>query len=260
MVLLLHKDVKKAFDYAAKLPSTAQQDVYEKLLSEWSEESPKAAVEWIIGNPRKLAEESKSLESLASVWARSDPEQAIQFSRNLPAGEQRDCLMGACIRTLASSSPEKAVELLAQIPESATSREDLVNSIAAGWGRSDPAAAAKWVISQPSPQARQSASGALVEAWAREDVSAAAAWADKLSDPHVRDSAVSKMSQFIAYDDPKAAAEWASTISDEGLLKSRMRKAVRLWGEQDPVAAKQWVTENQHLPDAERKWLLGRLK
>jgi hypothetical protein len=257
---LARADLQKAFDYAAKLPGNAQQDAYGKLLSALSEESPKAAIDWVIANPKKLTEGLKSLESLTAKWADSAPEQVIQLAQNLHAGEQRDCIMGVCIRTVVSSGPERAAELLAQISESFKSRVELVNTVATGWGKTDPATAAKWVLSQPNPQARQSASGALVEVWAKGDVAAAAAWADKLSDPHVRDSAVSKLSQVLTVDDPKAAAEWALTISDEDILKSRLRKAVRWWGGQYPAAARQWVTENQKLADAERNWLLQKLK
>jgi hypothetical protein len=253
---LAKTDVQKALEYTATLTGSAQDDGYSNLLDEWIKTNPKGAIEWGISNSEKLGKRSNSLAYLASIWATNDPEEAVQFTKDLPTGEARDRMLNGCIAAMAHSNPEAAAKLIDQFPK--VSQIKSVETLARLWARSEPDAAAKWVLSLADADLRHRASGRLIEDWWNytHNQGEVIAWATGLSDPQLRDSVTSRLTDFLKKYDPETAMRVAVTVADMKLKKDQIRSVVLTWGERDYAAAKQWLKVSKELADAEKNAIL----
>jgi hypothetical protein len=88
--------------------------VLQHLGSSWGEREPDAAINWIPNVPAgELREEF--IQSLANSWTNQDAAKASQWVAGLPAGREKDAAVLGMLGTIGGSDPEAAFVWAAQI-------------------------------------------------------------------------------------------------------------------------------------------------
>lgn len=205
---------------------------YAMLLSAWAKNDPLAALEYAQANTGNRFARN----TILSVWAASDPEGAVRWAKDNHQGEGANPWMIGVIQGLANHDPERASQLLAEMPfseergqalsallpallqkgpdaakawaESITDerlRDGAIGRIAESLAREDPAGTAAWLASMP-PSAASGSMSSVVADWARQDRDGAVGFFQNLPAGEVRTSALRGIATQMAVQDPRAAS------------------------------------------------------
>ena len=206
----------------------------------------------------------------------------------MPDAKARQDELSRVIGTIAQSNPDKAFELLGQLPADAN-LEDLVASMAWSLGSasieqingyaerlSDPAArnrmlqsvlqskvsqgapdqAVELLVQIPEGDDRKNAFRSFTNSWAHQDPYGASAWLDQLPAGNDRDSAAAGFSQSVINSDPESALVWAASIAEPALRKASIDTLSRQWLKRDRAAAEPWIQATDLLTAEQRENLL----
>lgn len=267
-----------------------------QLMQGWSQEKPAEAIAWIKGleNAEHRSDlvgnllDSGSLKSddfLAAVrllgsaeqreqrlghyvenWARRDPDAALAWleKQNGPdftrAAERAQ---RAVIAHLATTDPAAAVARWQTLP-AGEDRNALLSSIATGWSRTDPAAAARWFTTQiadaPRSQPDWQTIGTIARNYTATDPEGFIRWASALPDQNQRLIALNSLANdhFFANDDgPPLAnplstarrADLIATLADPQLRETVLPNVLNNWLRRDYPAARDWIETHDVLSD-----------
>jgi hypothetical protein len=223
---------------------------------EWAASDPAAALAWLVERPaserRGLATGPNNGESDALVvafgeWVGNGSDAARAWAEALPAGETRIAVQTKLAQVLAERGlVAEATQLLARLGSAADPKA--VSNIAASWAKTDPQAAANWVISQPPGQSQNGALSSVVWTWASENPHGVEDWLAQFPSGEARDQSVAS---FLARDGSWAhgsaerSAEferWFDLIENP---KQRTHAAIAsFWRrrESDPIGARAWLS------------------
>lgn len=207
---------------------------YAMLLSAWAKNDPLAALEYAQANTGNRFARN----TILSVWAASDPEGAVRWAKEHHQGDGPNPWMIGVIQGLAEHDPERASQLLAEMPfseergqalsallpallqkgpdaakawaESITDerlRDGAIGRIAENLARQDPAGTAAWLATMP-PSAASGSMSNVVADWARKDRDAAIGFYQSLPAGEVRTSALRGIATLMAFQDPRAASSF----------------------------------------------------
>jgi RNA polymerase sigma factor (sigma-70 family) len=145
-----------------------------RLLEDWGKVAPAQALAFI-GNSPALGQMDRNV---FKGWLRSDPEAAIAWWQQQPAGYHHNGEGYDIVGQLMQSDPEAALHLLLGMKVDTQSREfiDLFST----WGGNDPAGAVAALGELPAGPLRNSAIEQLASGWSGEDPRAELAWAQTL--------------------------------------------------------------------------------
>lgn len=145
-----------------------------------AETDPAGTAAWLIANPSEATQ--RRMDDVYRVWARANPNEAIQSFTAMPAGEARGNALRGVVNALAVDNPQTAVAMLDQYPNDVTDRavQNVVwhsfgsdpslaisqisritnegdrnrtyQRMISSWHERDPAAAKQWMQSNPLPQ------------------------------------------------------------------------------------------------------------
>jgi hypothetical protein len=101
------------------------------------------------------------LENLVTQWARQDFPSALAWSKNQPAGEQRDQMFERLAVIQSKTAPAEAAKLVAEEIAPGPVQDDAVVSVITRWGTSDMAGATVWVNQFPSGPLKERAKEVL---------------------------------------------------------------------------------------------------
>ena len=119
----------------------------EAALVVWAGDAPEHAAAFV-ANLRAGDAKLTMLQTLASSWAESDPDNALKWVSQLPAAEQARAYDGI-VPELANVNPAVAAALLEKV--SPDGRAGIGETIAAQWLETDPVAARAWLTKAPLP-------------------------------------------------------------------------------------------------------------
>lgn len=204
---------------------------YAMLLSAWAKADPLAALKYAKENTGSRF----ATNTILSSWASADPEAAIRWAEASHEGDGANPYMAGIIRSLASSDPMRATQLLTGMPRSVERGEALdaflphllsqggdatrswVDGIADEALRNgammrvadrlavtDPAGTASWLLANPS-EATQRRMDDVYSEWARKDEQAAMSSLTALPSGENRSNALRGVVSSIATKDPQAA-------------------------------------------------------
>jgi hypothetical protein len=204
---------------------------YSMLLTAWAQADPLAALAYAKENTRQ----GFATETILSSWATTDPSAAIAWAKENYDGEGANPYLPGIIRSLASSDPVRATELLTGMPKSEergrgldaflpylleqgadatrawiagitddSLRNGAMMRVAEKLAATDPAGTVSWLLANPS-EASQRRMDDVYSAWARKDQQAALASFASLPAGEERSNALRGVITSVAVDDPKAA-------------------------------------------------------
>jgi hypothetical protein len=185
-----------------------------------------------------------------------DPELTLRLATLVPP--DRWSMSGA--NTLGGElgkTPEAAKAIIEALPLNSNYQEAHTDFTRV-WARSDPQAAAQWVVSQPE---NSFAARGLAESWAVYDDGAASAWAAGLPEGPLRDGAAQGLVHAIASADPESAWQWAASMSNRYQAAKAYRDLARWWGNEAPPEFVDALTAAmEHADGSDREAALESLK
>ncbi len=188
-------------------------------------------VELLPQGPQRVA----TTVNLLSRMAASDPKGAAEIFQTLPA-DQASNQLAQFAGSLASGNLDFAKEWVDQLGD-AKVKMQAVRSIAGVVARSEPKAAAEWLMEkQPSADLTW-----ILNGWVRNAPKEAMAWAKNLPEGDAKRSAQASIVQQLAYSDLEQARKvFASELSAEAQTSSASSLAGQ-WANRDVNAARSWA-------------------
>lgn len=250
--------------YLDRLPADQFAGVYEEMrnsplariqgserslvLQAWAERDPLGALGFLQENGAQDWER----ETAVATWAAKDPQAAIAWASSAEdEGGVNNWQLGAA-RGIASTNPELARDLLAQLEGRTRNRairemepyvmqygfdyaQDWIANIgddglrgeasrrmARNLTELDPAQAAAWNTTIADTDTRRDVSETVADSWARTDLDAAKTWVQGLPED-TKSEAAEGVARHYARQDPAAAAQWLSGLGDNPDLDGARR-------------------------------------
>ncbi len=190
--------------------------VRSSLLSNWADEDPKAAFEYVKSLPGNARDHlSVILNSMVprSHEMRDDFPRALEIAEYLP-DEMRRSYLGDLLSAMAMFDPLTAVEIANREVDPAKTM-GLHNQLAEGWAEVAPAEAGAWAGTLPDGEAKNAAFHRIADRWSSQESYATSEWVSSLEPGKHRDSAIRGMVGKIGDDDVDAAFQWLLAIEDD---------------------------------------------
>ncbi|MEM7386285.1 MAG: hypothetical protein AAF514_15190, partial [Verrucomicrobiota bacterium] len=199
---------------------------------------PDRAVAWIetLGNE---VDRTKALDGAIQALGRTDPERAAQLFLTMSETGVRGGLSGSIAGHWAEIDVTAAREWAETL--AAGSRQDAIRGMLQTWARTDPAAAAAYLKTQPPSEWSADVSRGLAFQWARQDVEAAAIWALESEDHRTRSRALDAIADQWGKKDPAQAVAFAGQIENQEQRQDFLGEVGKHWARSDLSAATEWV-------------------
>jgi len=215
------------------------------ILQSWASTDPANAAKYFSENPGDFAMMGgfggpgggeSGAGTIATEWAKLDPEAALAWANGLTGNNQTSALR-SIISELAGTDPTKAAQIAATLSgdEQARAYGDIAEKLAS----KDFASAETFINGLPSDVRNRALSDAL-NVLARTDPQAAAAKLANMAEGDDRDRAISGIAEGWARQDPAAAAAWLSQQTTED-MDDAVRSVVQSWAGRDSAAALSWI-------------------
>lgn len=239
------KDPVSAQAAAAKLSGQAAETAQRSIIEALGESNPQAAWEYAKGLPRfdnfghfQNDPQTKAIE----IWARSDPEKAIEVARTIQDAATRDNTIASAINSWASSDFDAALAYTLGIPDTGTRGKTLVNLAENDSLQGDPRIMFDALVEHVPPGTIfQDAVSTLLRRWARNDPRQAALAAGKLPASETLSWTVCAiLDQWAAAPaDRQQVLDWTLKLPEGETREEALETVFRKWGEQDPRMAQQ---------------------
>lgn len=254
-----------------KISSATSNDLREKA-AEWilpalAQLDARRAAEYLASNPQ-LTHYRHLYKSVADLFGRSSPEEALAWAREVANEKLREDALGNVWQGFAASNPARAAQALAEEPDLAK-LSSAVLTLAGHWSRSDFKATMGWIGSLPNAELKERAYqsidperaelsqkevgelvGALTSERARNDVAAkyasqmaardideALAWAEGLPPKDGRDAAMASVFQHWAGSDPVATTKYILALPEGNHRSAGLNTVFDSWSQSDPASA-----------------------
>lgn len=219
--------VRELQELQVQKPTVFGRELQLHLLRQWAEKDVRSATDWITQMPAG-SDQQEALAAAANAWARQNFADATTWAKQLPDGVERQkaleviadeatydhpmealgvattlapssTLNGTIARAVAAwtrSAPDDAVSWAKKIPDP-ESREQVITSIVAAWGESNPVAAGTLAVNslRPGPLQDQTVI-AVVQRWAQTDAQGVKAWIDQFPEGALRQTAIAEFDEF----------------------------------------------------------------
>lgn len=155
----------------ANLSDRIKIDLGSQLLGQWAAKDAVAASGWALEN-RHPDWWGGPVALVAEVWARSDPQSAVQWSTQLSPGlDQMSALVAATSRWSKNDFDGVANYVMRQNP--GLSRDTMAGTLAREFGQEDPSSGLKWAALVQDPTGRQrAAAGAVADVYGKDPTQA----------------------------------------------------------------------------------------
>ncbi|MEY2905944.1 MAG: hypothetical protein RLZZ408_415 [Verrucomicrobiota bacterium] len=200
-------------------------------------------------------------------WSLKDTDAAIAYVAQLP-DYNKISILESMILTLGPKNPDKAINLLEQLP--AGDQKYALLAFANNWGQSDPKAALDWANQQTNPDLKSRILSGVISGMAQKDPDRALELARSLpaeerhdsmqnicyalskSDPiraldlaqslpaERRDTALYNFLKILSESDPKGAIEYAMNLPSSENIDSQVGVMASEWITVDPGGAIDW--------------------
>ncbi len=200
--------------------------------------------------------------AIVQVWAASNPQEAISWTRKHTAGFDQQQLVNAILVEWTRHDPTAAAGYALGLPPEERASSEALRRVVQIWSRDvDPRAALAWVQKLSPGMERDSLIGLAVLGWAEREPEAAAAFALGHPPGQGRASLQYTVAHGWMSKDPPGAWGYALSLPADPQKKALLHALMSSWAYRDPAAALRYVNA---LPDPDdrrfmRIWLVGRL-
>ncbi len=191
--------------------------------------------------------------AMTAGWARTEPDKAFAWARDLPAHLAPEGLKTSAAIWAGKDFPAALAAVGALQGEA---RAAALSGIAKSAAASHREALLPMVESLPDSPSRASAVGSLVNAWVDESPEKASAWLSRQPEGPSRDEGAIVLAIKTFEADPSSALDWASAIQGGDSRRKGVDGLVDAWLRKDPKAARQWVATSPRLSEGERARLI----
>ncbi len=215
---------------------------YEMLLTAWAKTDPLSALEYAAANTGGPFARNTILAS----WAASDPEAAISWAQTNHDGDGANPFMVGVIRGLAPYNPERANQLLGEMPYS-RERGEALNLLLPRFLEKGPEAAKEWALAIDDDRLRGGAIARLAERLAADDPAGAADWLLANPGDGANRALDDVMSTWVNQDE-SAAIAFYDTIPSGELRSDALRGIANRIADRNPAEAAAFI--DRHVADA----------
>src|SRR5204863_6502739 len=152
-------------------------------------------------------ERMQAISSALTEWARKSPDEALAYVESNAKGSERQQFYAAALRRIAENNPQKALELLNQIPS--YERRYIRNEVITALAESDPKAAAEIALKTFSSDRYsydEGRLGGVLQKWMRSDPDGAVSWLSSQPENIKRRTSVLRGIEQMGWEQPEAAA------------------------------------------------------
>ncbi len=261
-------------------------NVMSALLDAWAEKDADAALRWAASLPRQRSRTART--QILQALAATDADKAIASASRITPASDRDQTLRDLAHFVASSDPQRALELLQndrsqhgsylysnvlqqwaeQDPATAfakaralnrnQNRDQAISSVLGVWSRIDPDAARAAALALPEGPQRQNCLASIFGSWASSDPAAAHAAALAMPSEKERQVALRSAITSWANTDPAAAVQAASALPKDQKNRNLLQEVFNTWASQDPSAAAAAASAHP-LPKQQRQNLLANI-
>lgn len=216
---------------------------YAMLLTAWAEVDPMAALAYTTANTTS----GMATGTVLAAWASRDPESAIAWAEAKHEGEEANPYMIGIIRSLATTNPTRATELLQALPFS-SERGAALQTMIPHLLKNGPDAAKAWIAGLSDPRLRDGATARFAEEMAKTDPATTASWLlSNLGEASTR--SVDEVFEQWAQTDKEAASTSFASLPQGAARTRALRGLVTVEARTDPQAAAKLM--NSHPADVD---------
>ena len=263
------KDPEAALKWAKTLKGDWKSNSTSEIYKVLARENPATAWERLKGEPGHLR--SKIVGGILDIVADENPEKAMSMLMGLDHKSEQRIATGQFLRQLNWGDTRLAFEVIDQVKDPATRRENLGNlmyyaawsspdllkeqvakmtdrekidtseSVLRGLVSSDPTAAEKYFLALPEAQRDTTTLSRMLGQYSNTDPNKAFDFAVSLANPQEQTAAVNGLFENWSREDPEAAAAgWKKLPAGQSRLEA-LDNVASSWGRSDPEAAKAWA-------------------
>ena len=238
-----------------RVPKAARNDIIGTFFMSWTEENPRAALDWAVKQQGLWKPEDFPPGYALGRWAETDRKAAADWLAAQPASPFRDDLSNSLASVLAYDG--KLDEASALFKAAGQSKE-VLSQFADALARHNTARAADWLTQLPTGLDTTKAAQSVADQWAEKEPKKAAQWVESLPEGPQRDAAIAGFTGAILKKDASVAAEWVATIADRAVREKAAGLVYGEWLWRDPLAARQWLRELPGIDETFRARVLKR--
>ncbi|RYD34240.1 MAG: hypothetical protein EOP87_09595, partial [Verrucomicrobiaceae bacterium] len=270
-------DPESALVWAKTLKGDRRTEAYKEIYATLGRDDPAAAWEKLKGEAGHLRGAISG--KILGVVADEDPEKAMAMLKSMVTPSEKRIATGELLQNLGWSETRLAFDLLDQVDNATTRREQLGNlmyyaawsssgllkeqtakmserdklgtspQVLQGLVKSSPKAAEEYFLSLPESQRTPQSLQNMMGEYASKDSKAALDFAFTLTNPQEQNAALSGLFGKWGREDPESAAEGLKKLAPgEGRLAA-LNSIASSWARNDPEGAHQWA---ESLSGAER--------
>jgi hypothetical protein len=249
LFLLSTNDCAKLWSSIKDLPSG---DAFSSMLFDvWSLRDPRAALAAVLALPEGRS--SRLLRIVEGNWGAAEPDAALAWARDLPAGEQRDGALTEVLGGIAQRDPTAATHLLADLPPGGF-RDGAVFRIALTCSTAHPEAAAALADQAKAVFQQQDLFEAVGRGWSSRNTTEALVWAQSLTNTTDRNRALFGVAARMAETQPGEAIQLAMSQPDASSRNELIRCVAGHLAEGDSQAAADWLRQLPDGPLRQQAW------
>ncbi len=200
-----------------------------------------------------LAKAPEFVSAMTAGWARTEPEKAFNWARELPANLSGNGLETSC-RAWAEKDFPAAMNAISALQ--GEQKASALQGLASGAGEKNFPAVVPLVEALPDSSSKASAVGSIMSSWMDQSPEAASAWLVKQPVGAARDQGSLVLALKLIQTEPESAMEWAATVQSPEKRSEGTNGLVEAWLNKDPKAARAWVQQSTRLSETDRARLL----
>lgn len=222
-------------------------------IGRWTRRDPRSVARWAAELPDSPASR-EVVSQIVIDWGQVDLAAATDWARQIPVAGNRQAAISSLAYEAVRTEPQKALELSRELP-SGIERENLAIHAVSQWAAVDSTEAVGWANGMADtglrPKLLAAAAVAVAERDGRAGAELAAQW---LGQGEEADRAAVGIVQRWAQKSPEQAAEWVSRFPEGAARNAAVEALVVVWKTLDSRAVDAWL---DRLPEASAKSLAG---
>ena len=234
------ESIEQAKEIYENLPEGPQRFSELRMLAySWGQSNPQAALEWtrnLDGFDQRIG-----TGSVLDSWARYDSAGAISWAKENFEGEDNPYYIGI-ISGMSENDLVGASELMTTLPYGRTRGRAASILVEKTWQMGEDVAI-HFADNLPEGSIQNYAFGEIGKKIAREDIGRAVKWVEKMDESDVKVRVSEDVAERWARESPAEAAEWVSKMPEREARSESMEEVVTQWARKDPTATAEWLNQ-----------------
>jgi hypothetical protein len=244
------EDPEEAFRVlASESAGSGSYGYYHTLFAKWAKEDPDAAIAKL-SQIQNTKDRQQAQHGIAVALVISDPQRALEMLADMPPGQSRVSMIGSISSAWMGHDKDAAMAWINGLP--ATDRSRALQNVTWQLGQEDPAKAAELLSSLPISSQTSHQFSQLAGQWAQQDLAAARKWVESLPAGRTREQAKTGIISTLTQHDPAKAASMLDGAAVTNQNSHQVGTIVGDWIKTDQTAALAWLNSLDLRGDAQR--------